>query len=205
MSVSVTYDPIFGSSTIDDYLAFWTTGFSTAGHGESNTGGFSNGVFGGDQYAITGANNSDYGFIADSDASNGLQYVFNPLLPAGDNQNHYLYGQLDNVSLGEVLGGGSGSDFSLSNYVVTFSGLDLSAAFGAGRVGNDVHETISGLMQGDTAPLESVLDDLFAAYGVSTDDSFDVVAAALAAGPLSTGSAETVGVPELADDLALAA
>ena len=205
MSVSVTYDPIFGSSTIDDYLAFWTTGFATAGHGDSNTGGFSNGTFSGDQYATHGANNSDYAFIADSDVSNGLNYVFDFTLPSGDNQNHYLYGQLDNVSLGEVLGGGSGSDFSLSNYVVTFSGLDLSAAFGAGRVGNEVHETIFGLMQGNTAPLESVLDDLFAAYGVSTDDTFDVVAAALAAGPLSTGSAETVGVPELADDLALAA
>lgn len=203
MSVSVTYDPIFGSSTIDDYLAFWTTGFATAGHGESNTGGFSNGMFSGDQYATHGANGSDYAFIADSDTS--LNYVFNPLLPASSNQNHYLYGQLDNVSLGEVLGGGAGSDFTLSNYVVTFSGLDLSAAFGAGRAGNEVHETIYGLMQGNTDALESVLDDLFAAYGVSTDDSFDVVAAALSAGPLSTGSAELIGVPELAEDLALAA
>lgn len=131
--------------------------------------------------------------------------MFNPALPASSNQNHYLYGQLDNISLGEVLGGGSGSDFSLSNYVVTFSGLDLSAAFGAGRVGNEVHETLYSLMQGNTAPLETVLDDLFAAYGVSTDDTFDVVAAALAAGPLSTSSAELIGVPELADDLALAA
>ncbi|MGE8504989.1 MAG: heme acquisition protein HasA [Pseudomonas sp.] len=203
MSVSVTYDPIFGSSTIDDYLAFWSTGFATAGHGYSNTGGFSNGTFSGDQYATHGANGSDYAFIADSDTS--LNYVFNPALPASSNQNHYLYGQLDNISLGEVLGGGSGSDFSLSNYVVTFSGLDLSAAFGAGRVGNEVHETLYSLMQGNTAPLETVLDDLFAAYGVSTDDTFDVVAAALSAGPLSTGSAELIGVPELADDLALAA
>ncbi|TNF08686.1 MAG: heme-binding protein, partial [Pseudomonadales bacterium] len=105
MSASVTYDPIFGSSTIDDYLAFWTTGFATAGHGDSNTGGFSNGTFSGDQYATHGANNSDYAFIADSDVSNGLNYVFDFTLPSGDNQNHYLYGQLDNVSLGEVLGG----------------------------------------------------------------------------------------------------
>ncbi|EXF46634.1 heme acquisition protein HasAp [Pseudomonas sp. BAY1663] len=204
MSVSVTYDPIFGSSTIDDYLAFWTTGFATAGHGYSNTGGFSNGTFDGDQYATHGSN-SDFAFIADSGTSNGLHYVWNPALPSGDNLNHYLYGEVDSVSLGEILGGGSGSDFTLANYVVTFSGLDLSAAEGAGRVGNEVHETIYGLMQGNTDALESVLDDLFAAYGVSTDDTFDVVAAALVAGPLSTDSAELIGVPELADDLALAA
>lgn len=207
MSVSVTYDPIFGSSTISDYLAFWATGFDTGGHGYTNTGGFNggNGLLEGDQYAAIGSLGSDYAFVASSNASDGLHYVYDTFLHPSDNANHYLWGQLDNISLGEVLGGGWGSDFSLSNYVVTFSGLDLSAAFGAGRVGNEVHETIFGLMQGDTAPLESVLDDLFAAYGVSTDDSFDVVAAALAAGPLSMGSAETVGVPELADDLALAA
>lgn len=204
MTLSVSYDAIFANSTIDDYLAFWTSGFVTAGHGYSNTGGFSNGVFSGDQYATHGANGSDYAFIADSDTSNGLHYEFNSL-PAGDNLNHYLWGELDNVSLGEILGGGSGSDFTLSNYVVTFSGLDLSAAYGAGRVGNEVHEVVYGLMQGDTSALEAVLDDLFAAYGVSTDDTFDVVAAALADGPLSSGSAELIGVPELADDLALAA
>lgn len=205
MTLSVTYDAAFSSSSIDDYLAFWTAGFATAGHGESNTGGFSNGSLSGDQYATHGALNSDYAFIADSNTSNGLHYVFDRGLPAGDNLNHYLWGELDNVSLGQVLGGGSGSDFTLSNYVVSFNGLDLDAALGAGRVGNEVQSVIYGLMQGNTSALEGVLDNLLAGYGVSTDDSFDVVSAALAAGPLSVASADVVGVQALAEDFALAA
>ena len=205
MTLSVTYDAAFSSSSIDDYLAFWTSGFVTAGHGQSNTGGFSNGSLSGDQYATHGSQGSDYAFIADSNTANGLHYVFDRGLPAGDNLNHYLWGELDNVSLGQVLGGGSGSDFTLSNYVVSFNGLDLDAVLGAGRVGNEVQSVIYGLMQGNTSALEGVLDNLLAGYGVSTDDSFDVVSAALAAGPLSMASADVVGVQALAEDFALAA
>ncbi|MDD0976089.1 heme acquisition protein HasA [Pseudomonas fontis] len=203
MTLSVTYDAAFSSATIDDYLAFWTAGFVTAGHGYSNTGGFSNGTYDGDQYGTHGRNNSDYAFIADSNAANGLHYVFNPALPASNNQNHYLYGQLDNVSLGEVLTGGSGADFGLTNYVVSFNGLDLDSVLGAGRTGNDVHNVIFGLMQGNTKPLEAVLDTLLASYGVSSDSTFDAVSAALAAGPHSVAAA--VGVQALPEDLALAA
>ncbi|MDH0647027.1 heme acquisition protein HasA [Pseudomonas sp. GD03858] len=203
MTLSVTYDAAFAGSTIDDYLAFWTAGFVTAGHGYSNTGGFSNGTFNGDQYATHGANGSDYAFIADSNTANGLHYVFDPSKAPGDNLNHYLWGSLDNVSLGEVLGGGSGSDFSLSNYVVSFNGLDLDAALGAGRAGNEVQSVIYGLMQGNTSALESALDTLLAAYGTSTNDTFESVAAHLAAGPVN--AAEAVGVQALPEDLALAA
>lgn len=203
MTLSVTYDAAFAGSTIDDYLAFWTTGFVTAGHGYSNTGGFSNGTFNGDQYATHGASGSDYAFIADSNTANGLHYVFDPSKAPGDNLNHYLWGSLDNVSLGEVLGGGGGSDFSLSNYVVSFNGLDLDAALGAGRAGNEVQSVIYGLMQGNTSALESALDSLLAAYGTSTNDTFESVAAHLAAGPVN--AAEAVGVQALPEDLALAA
>ncbi|MDD1014479.1 heme acquisition protein HasA [Pseudomonas rubra] len=205
MTLSVTYDAAFSSSSIDDYLAFWTAGFATAGHGESNTGGFSNGRLSGDQYATHGGQGSDYAFIADSNTSNGLHYVFDRGLPAGDNLNHYLWGELDNVSLGQVLGGGGGSDFTLNNYVVNFNGLDLDSVLGAGRAGNEVQSVIYGLMQGNTSALEGVLDNLLAGYGVSTDDSFDVVSAALAGGPLSVASADVVGVQALAEDFALAA
>ncbi|CRI59189.1 heme acquisition protein HasA [Pseudomonas sp. CCOS 191] len=203
MTLSVTYDAAFAGSTIDDYLAFWTTGFVTAGHGYSNTGGFSNGTFNGDQYATHGASGSDYAFIADSNTANGLHYVFDPSKAPGDNLNHYLWGSLDNVSLGEVLVGGGGSDFSLSNYVVSFNGLDLDAALGAGRAGNEVQSVIYGLMQGNTSALESALDSLLAAYGTSTNDTFESVAAHLAAGPVN--AAEAVGVQALPEDLALAA
>ncbi|OCT21426.1 heme acquisition protein HasA [Pseudomonas putida] len=205
MTISVTYDPAFGSATVDDYLAFWSAGFVTAGHGYSNTGGFSNGSRDGDQYATHGANGSDYAFIADSDTSNGLHYVFDPLKAPGDNLNHYLWGSLDNVSLGEVLGGGGGSDFNLSNYVVSFNGLDLDAALGAGRADNEVQGVIYGLMQGNTSALEGVLDNLLASYGVSTDSTFDAIAAALSGGASSVAAAEAVGIQALPEDLALAA
>ncbi|MEA3237014.1 heme acquisition protein HasA [Pseudomonas mosselii] len=205
MTLSVNYDAAFASSTVDDYLAFWSAGFVTAGHGYSNTGGFSNGTFDGDQYATHGRNNSDYAFIADSDSANGLHYVFDPSKAPGDNLNHYLWGSLDNVSLGEVLGGGSGSDFSLGNYVVSFNGLDLDAAQGAGRAGNEVQGVIYGLMQGNTSALEGVLDNLLAGYGVSTNNTFAEIGAALAAGPAHAAVAEAVGVQALPEDLALAA
>ncbi|AMK32979.1 heme acquisition protein HasA [Pseudomonas mosselii] len=205
MTLSVNYDAAFASSTVDDYLAFWSAGFVTAGHGYSNTGGFSNGTFDGDQYATHGRNNSDYAFIADSDSANGLHYVFDPSKAPGDNLNHYLWGSLDNVSLGEVLGGGSGSDFSLGNYVVSFNGLDLDAAQGAGRAGNEVQGVIYGLMQGNTSALEGVLDNLLAGYGVSTNNTFAEIGAALAAGPAHAAAAEAVGVQALPEDLALAA
>ncbi|QXH46253.1 heme acquisition protein HasA [Pseudomonas xanthosomatis] len=206
MTLSVTYSATFANATVDSYLAFWSNGFKTADHGEGNTGGFSNGTFDGDQYATRGASSS-YAFIADSDTSNGLHYVFNPTLPASSTQNHYLWGELDNVSLGQTLGGGSGSDYTLSNFVVTFGGLDLSSALGDGRVAgaNDVHDVIYGLMQGNTSALESVLDNLLADYGVSTDNTFADISAALAAGPVSTVSADAVGVQALPEDLALAA
>lgn len=206
MTLSVTYSATFANVTVDSYLNFWSTGFKTADHGAGNTGGFSNGTFSGDQYATSGSNSS-YAFIADSDTSNGLNYVFNPVLPASSTQNHYLWGELDNVSLGQQLGGGGGSDYTLSNFVVTFQGLDLSSALGAGRVegANDVHDVIYGLMQGNTSALESVLDSLLADYGVSTDNTFADISAALAAGPVSTASAEAVGVQALPEDLALAA
>ena len=200
MTISVTYDAALASLTVDNYLAFWTTGFVTAGHGYSNTGGFSNGTYDGDQYATHGRNSSDYAFIADSNDTNGLHYVWDQDLGASDNLNHYLWGSLDNISLGEVLGGGSGSDFTLSNYVVSFNGLDLDSALNAGRVGNEVHQVIYGLMQGNTTALESVLDSLLSSYGVSTDSTFADISAALA-----SSSATAVGVQALPEDLALAA
>jgi len=206
MTISVSYDSGLGSLSVSDYLSSWAVGFNTAGHGTSNTGGFSNGTLSGDQYSTHGANNSEYAFIADSDTSNGLHYVFNPSLPASSNLNHYLWGDLDNVQLGTGLGGGNGSDFSLSDFKVAFNGLDLSAAEGAGRAGNDVQSVIYGLMQGNTAALETVLNNLLDDFGLSTASTFDEVSAGLAAhtSAVSTDVA-LVGVQDVAQDWALAA
>ncbi|MEE1922573.1 heme acquisition protein HasA [Pseudomonas sp. 148P] len=205
MSLTVTYDLSLASTSIDTYLSDWATGFFTAGHGYSNTGGFNTGTFSGSQYATHGANGSDYAFIAGSDTANGLNYVFNPALPASSNLNHYLWGSLDEVSLGYQLDGGSGSNYTLDSEVVTFSGLDLEAALGAGRTGNEVHQVIYGLMQGDTSALAAVINQLLEGYEVTTADSFAAVAAALANGPVNAVSAEAVGVQSQVDDLALAA
>ncbi|MCS3514291.1 heme acquisition protein HasA [Pseudomonas grimontii] len=206
MTISVSYDSGLGSLSVSDYLSSWAVGFNTAGHGTSNTGGFSNGTLSGDQYSTHGANNSEYAFIADSDTSNGLHYVFNPSLPASSNLNHYLWGDLDNVQLGTGLGGGNGSDFSLSDFKVAFNGLALSAAEGAGRAGNEVQSVIYGLMQGDTAALETVLNNLLDDFGLSTASTFDEVSAGLAAhaSAVSTDVA-LVGVQDVAQDWALAA
>jgi len=205
MSLTVTYDVSLADVKVSTYLSDWAAGFFTAGHGYSNTGGFNTGTFSGSEYATHGASGSDYAFIAGSDTANGLNYVFNPALPASSNSNHYLWGSLDDVSLGYLLDGGNGSNYTLDSDVVTFSGLDLDAALGAGRVGNEVHQTIYGLMQGDTSALVSVLNDLLTGYEVTLDSTFAQVASALANGPVSALSADAVGVQALPEDLALAA
>ena len=49
MTISVSYDSGLGSLSVSDYLSAWAVGFNTAGHGASNTGGFSNGTLSGDK------------------------------------------------------------------------------------------------------------------------------------------------------------
>ncbi|MFP5496739.1 MULTISPECIES: heme acquisition protein HasA [unclassified Pseudomonas] len=206
MTISVSYEAALGAYSVSDYLTDWALGFNTAGHGSSNTGGFSNGSLSGDQYSTHGANNSDYAFIADSNTSNGLHYVFNPALPASHNENHYLWGNLDNVQLGTGLSGGNGSDFTLDAFKVAFNGLDLSAAQGAGRVGNDVQNVIYSLMQGNTSALETVLNNLLDDFGLSTANTFDEISAGLAAhATATTTDVALVGVQDVAQDWALAA
>ena len=206
MTISVSYEAALGAYSVSDYLTDWALGFNTAGHGSSNTGGFSNGSLSGDQYSTHGANNSDYAFIADSNTSNGLHYVFNPALPASHNENHYLWGNLDNVQLGTGLGGGNGSDFTLDAFKVAFNGLDLSEAQGAGRVGNDVQNVIYSLMQGNTSALETVLNNLLDDFGLSTANTFDEISAGLAAHATApTTDVALVGVQDVAQDWALAA
>ena len=209
MTISINYSSFVGSDSISDVLSEWALGFKTAGHGLSNTGGFNTGPReqNGEQYATHGANDSDYAFIAGSDTSNGLHYVYNPQVPAGDNMNHYLWGELDSVSLGEVLTGGAGSAFGLNDYTVSFNGLDLSVASDAGRAGNAVQDVIYGLMKGDVSGLEGVLNNLLSGFGLSTDSTFDQLAAAGLAhadAPLAA-DISLVGVLDVAQDWALAA
>ena len=209
MTISVTYNSAAGAFSVHDVLTEWSTGFRTADHGTAHTGGFNTGgrAMTGEQYATQGANGSTYAFVAESDTDNGLNYVFNPKLSAGDNMNHFLWGSLDNVQLGEVLGGGKGSDFTLGDYTASFNGLDLSAASDAGRAGNAVQDVIYGLMKGDVSGLEGVLNNLLSGFGLSTDSTFDQLAAAGLAhadAPLAA-DISLVGVLDVAQDWALAA
>jgi len=209
MTVSITYSSAFGDISIKDVLSVWSTGFKTAGHGTGNTGGFNtgDGKYDGEQYATSGANNSEYAYIAGSDTDNGLHYVYNPLVSPGDNMNHYLWGELDSVQLGTGLTGGKGSDFALQDYFVSFNGLDLSAASDAGRAGNAVQDVIYGLMRGNVAGLEGVLNTLLSEFNLSTDSTFDQLAAAGLAHADTAFAADIglVGVQDVAQDWALAA
>lgn len=201
MSLSITYATTYASWTIADYLADWAGYFGDANHrigeveeGGPNTGGFYPGSLSGTQYSLS-SQESDAGFIA----GGTLQYsLFSP--PA-----HTVYGTLDSISLGTdvVYSSTSGFDFAPGEEEVSFDGLGLSSLLSQGHDGV-VHKVIYGLMSGDATELDKALDTLLSAYGVDTDDTFDVVAAALAAGPLSVAPAEAVGV-QAVEDYALAA
>ena len=181
MSISVSYKADLGTTKISDYLQSWEAGFSTAGHGKGSSGAFNTaGIFPatkGEQYGTTGKD-SDYAMIAESNTPGGLNYVFKLLGAESPNMNHYLWGSLDNVQLGQDLNGGKGTNFTLSEENVTFNGLNLSAPEGAGREGNPVQEVVYGLMKGNTDPLEATLNKLLAEYNLSTAATFDQVAAA---------------------------
>jgi len=209
MTISITYNSAFGAFSVQDALSAWSTGFTTAGHGTGNTGGFNTGgrAMTGEQYATHGAQGSEYAFIAASDTDKGLNYVFDPKVSPGDNMNHYLWGELDTVTLGTGLQGGNGTDFGLNDYTVSFNGLDLSAASDAGRAGNAVQDVIYGLMKGDVSGLEGALNNLLSGFGLSTDSTFDDLAAAGVAhadAPLAA-DIDLVGVQDVAQDWALAA
>ncbi|WP_455922177.1 heme acquisition protein HasA [Pseudomonas putida] len=182
MSISVSYKPELGASKISDYLQGWEAGFVTAGHGAGATGGFNTSSMilpptTGDQYA-TASKTSNYAMIAESDTADGLNYVFKMFGAESPNMNHYLWGDLDNVQLGQKLSGGKGVDFTLAENNVSFNGLNLSAPDGAGREGNPVQEVVYGLMKGNPDPLEATLNKLLAEYNLSTAATFDQVAAA---------------------------
>ncbi|MDE1168254.1 MAG: heme acquisition protein HasA [Pseudomonas sp.] len=205
MTISVNYPADQGATSIQSYLNSWGSGFSTAGHGKANTGSFnkSNGLNPeGEQYG-TKAKEGNYAFVAESNTDTGLHYQFKIFEPSTSNQNHYLWGNLDNIKLGEGLQGGKGTNFTLKQNEVSFNGLDLTAEYGAGRAGNPVHELVYGLMKGETTQLEARLNDLLDDYNLSTASTFDQVAAGLAAAP-STVPAALVGMAEF-DDWAMVA
>lgn len=207
MTISVNYDSAAGAVPVTDYLSLWTLEFHNAASGTTSTGSFNTGPrdFSGSQYGVIGGTGSDMAFIAESNATKGLHYVYDRFLPASDNMNHYLWGQLDNIQMGEVLTGGAGSAYNVTDYKVSFNGLDLTSLEGAGRVGNAVQDVIYGLMQGNTTALEAVLNNLLDDYGLSTASTFDQLAAAGLAHSTPTADVALIGVQDVPQDFALAA
>ncbi|WP_447044642.1 heme acquisition protein HasA [Vreelandella sp. H-I2] len=186
MSFNITYDAQYDSWSLADYLDEWSFNFQNSDHGESNTGGFNtgSGQLSGEEYAISGANNS-YAFIAGSDTADGLQY---------DIGAHVLAGNLDSVQFGYGLTEPSGGSFDLNNWELAIDGLDAS---GSGA-GNDVHDIVWGLMNGNT----SALEDYIVSEGLLTQNEFDTAEL----GDLFSAPASATGVQEFSDaDFALAA
>ncbi|SDJ68655.1 heme acquisition protein HasA [Billgrantia gudaonensis] len=184
MAFDITYDAQYESWTLADYLDSWSFNFNNSNHGSSNTGGFNSGGLSGEEYAISGANNS-YAFIAGSDTTDGLAYDIN---------NHVLSGELDNVQFGHGLNGPSGGSFGLTDWELSIDGLDAS---GSGA-GNDVHDIVWGLMNGDTSELE----DYIVSESLLTQSEFDTAEL----GDLFPLPASATGVQETSDlDVALAA
>lgn len=203
MTVSVTYEPYLSGVSIDQYLSAWRTGFGTTD--SYSGGGFNDGASSGSQFATRGGNGTNYALIAGSDSQNGLHYYREPLLPEDSNANLYFHGALDSIDLGHTLARDGSGHYSTGYLKVGFAGLGLSASEGAGVAGNTVHGLIHGLMRGDTNALEGVLDTLLADYGVSTDNTFAAIDAALAHGPVLANPAPALGVQALPEDLALVA
>jgi len=200
MSLSINFEPELGSYTVNEYLSEWASYFDIGGHGYSNTGAFGLGGYSGNQYAVEGSLGSMYSFIASSETANGLHLEPVIFQNPEHNLNNYFWGSLDGIALREALNGDISGHYSMVVQWVSFDGLDLDAAFGAGRAGNPVHETLFSLARGDTSVLSGVLDNLLSAYGVSTEDTFDEIALALANDPATVALAETVGVQVLEID-----
>ncbi|ASY76661.1 heme acquisition protein HasA [Pectobacterium polaris] len=204
MSFAITYDAYYANYSIASYLTEWSAAFGDVNHtagntqvGGNNTGGFYGGdtFIDGTQYAITSAQNDFSALIAGGDLNYSL---FTP--PA-----HTLYGDLDTLSFGNVLQGGTtaGTTYSLVEPEVTFSGLDLSTDVANLTVSDRgvVHDVIYGLMGGQVQPLL----DALANAGIDINASLDSLsfATATADAALSADTVvDVVGVAETADLLA---
>jgi len=218
MSFSINYNSDVSSDTISAYLASFASAFGDVDHtngnvDDNNSGGFyGGGFFDGTQYGITSTANDISAVLAEGD----LNYTFFTS-PA-----HTLYGDLDTVTLGDSLLGGSDTAYSIDEVGASFDGLDLSSASSEGHSGT-VHQVIYGLMEGDVDPLEAALADIFdgilsvtdsqsnaaSIFNTATfaglDDNSDGTITEAEITAYASASVATVGVHEDAGDLALAA
>ncbi|MDH0303104.1 heme acquisition protein HasA [Pseudomonas sp. GD04091] len=198
MSLTISFESYFAPATLDDYLAFWRQGFDPQGNGGISIPAYVSGAGAGTTWFAHGNPGSEYGVVLHGEGQGTLFSFSTP-------EAFLAYGQLDSVTLGATVTGGGGSPLTFMDYGVRFAGLDLGAAAQSAVADNQVHQVAEGLLRGDTSALEVVLDRLLADYGVSTDDTFEAVGLALAAGPHAAATAQAVGVPVALEEVALAA
>ncbi len=146
------------SSYLDDYAANFSQGY----WGFFNDPGA--GAFKGSEYAFseststsTPIGSGNQSVIVDA-GSGTFEYNINT---------HVLEGQVDSVTFGDGLSYNSGSDSFSSAADVEISGLGLS---GTGS-GNEVHDFVYDLMQGNTTELENELDNGVTYLSSTGDDT----------------------------------
>ncbi|UYA59750.1 Hemophore HasA [Pectobacterium sp. F1-1] len=194
MSLSIQYDTEFSSYSISQYLTEWSSLFGDANHTngnvtDSNSGGFYGGTSwnNGTQYSLVSPNNATSAFVAEGN----LTYQFS---------NHVLYGQLDSLTFGDGLSGGTSTEYAIQEPQVTFSGLDLSSIVDSGREGV-VHQVVYGLMSGQVQPLLDALTNA----GIDINASLDSLSFATATSDAALSAdtvVDVVGVAETTDLLA---
>lgn len=197
MTIAISYIADYGSWSVSSYLADWSDFFSGAVHGSaaSGNGVFSPGVFSGTQYGVKSTETTG-SYIATGDLHYG---EFNY-------PDYSVFGSLDSVVLGSDLQGIASTGFT-QDAEVGFSQLGLQS-LAAERGAGVVNQVVEGLTRGDSMALQSVLEALFKAVdpGLSLNSTFDELAAAGLA-HVTAGAADVglVGVPQGAQDWALAA
>ena len=187
MSFSVSYASVYASWTISDYLDDWTSFFvdNSATH---NIGSFHPNLVNGPQFGVL-STQSNGAFIAEGQL--GYSSWASELI---------ISGSIDTLHLGmDVLVTQNSMYLSIED--VAFSGLDI---YGQGRDGL-TNQLVQSFLKADPSVLGGVLSDLLDDYGLTTNNTFDEVAAALAAAPAALAPVTTVGTATYVEDLALAA
>lgn len=193
------------ATTLQGYLDYYEYTFSLEDH--SSSGGFNSTSFTPDfqMYGTQYANETEAvgytsAFVAEAAAGENLYYSFFTA------PTHTLYGELDSLDFGASLSKVSnqwGLDTSFLDITglseIINDGLNADGSIIAGNStytsGNDVHNIVWGLLNGETDALAAVLDDYFDLDATLNASGGDVVA-----------SSSVVGVAEISEsDLALAA
>ncbi|MDK1290336.1 heme acquisition protein HasA [Pseudoalteromonas umbrosa] len=202
MSIQVTYSASYSFTGLDSFFGHASQFFTNTDYNE-NIGSFAGaenpnptvdlgfwglfGTFSGTQYAQEGQVGADsLGFIIQAADGSYIDYTFF----AGPS--HTMYGEIASISFGRGLTQGANGEYSFTEDLVSFDGLDtigLNAGFDAngGVIGrhdgtNTTHNIVDGMKDSDFSYFMNVLSqngiDLTTndTVGVSSLADFDLVA-----------------------------